>query len=44
MEIKLRVEIIFMITDKIALPSVQFPSVRSVNYVRSYLPAEALYY
>ena len=30
MEIKLRVEIIFMITDKIALPSVQFPSVVSI--------------
>ena len=37
MEIKLRVEIIFMITDKIALPSVQFPSVVSIMLGVTYL-------
>ena len=37
MEIKLRVEIIFMITDKIALPSVQFPSVVSIMIGVTYL-------
>ena len=37
MEIKLRVEIIFMITDKIALPSVQFPSVVSIMLGITYL-------
>ena len=37
MEIKLRVEIIFMITDKIVLPSVQFPSVVSIMLGVTYL-------
>ena len=37
MGIKLRVEIIFMITDKIALPSVQFPSVVSIMLGVTYL-------
>ena len=36
-EIKLRVEIIFMITDKIALLSVQFPSVVSIMLGVTYL-------
>ena len=44
MEIKLRVEVIFTFKGKIVLPGLSSIPISSVNYVRSYLPAEALYY